>query len=276
MNRENITTLLYLDGLKGIRIHKMGNENLRCIELNRNNLKDLKILEKGKNNSGIYFLLNQEHNQIYIGQAIDIQNRLKSHLNDEEKSFTKVYFFIMDNNDFSKTFIDYLEWHYINRVINQSFYTFINKDMRKKEPIISEFDKPIVEKIIQGINVFLLFCNIDLNILEQKQEEEIFFFKEGELIYSAGIFILLKNSKIKRPAYQNTKSDESRIDIWFEENAEHLQKIDDKNWILTRDISINSPSFAGRPCSGNSAQNGWTAWNNKNQESLDFIYRKTD
>ena len=276
MNRENITTLLYLDGLKGIRIHKMGNENLRCIELNRNNLKDLQILEKGKNNSGIYFLLNQEHNQIYIGQAIDIQNRLKSHLNDEEKSFTKVYFFIMDNNDFSKTFIDYLEWHYINRVINQSFYTFINKDMRKKEPIISEFDKPIVEKIIQGINVFLLFCNIDLNILEQKQEEEIFFFKEGELIYSAGIFILLKNSKIKRPAYQNTKSDESRIDIWFEENAEHLQKIDDKNWILTRDISINSPSFAGRLCSGNSAQNGWTAWNNKNQESLDFIYRKTD
>ena len=276
MNRENITTLLYLDDLKGIRIHKMGNENLRCIELNRNNLKDLKIFEKEKNNSGIYFLLNQEHNQIYIGQAIDIQNRLKSHLNDEEKSFTKVYFFIMDNNDFSKTFIDYLEWHYINRVINQSFYAFINKDMRKKEPIISEFDKPIVEKIIQGINVFLLFCNIDLNILEQKQEEEIFFFKEGELIYSSGIFILLKNSKIKRPAYQNTKTDESRVDIWFEENAKYLQKIDDKNWILTRDISINSPSFAGRLCSGNIAQNGWTVWNNKNKESLDFIYRKTD
>ena len=276
MNRENITTLLYLDGLKGIRIHKMGNENLRCIELNRNNLKDLKILEKGKNNSGIYFLLNQEHNQIYIGQAIDIQNRLKSHLNDEEKSFTKVYFFIMDNNDFSKTFIDYLEWHYINRVINQSFYTFINKDMRKKEPIISEFDKPIVEKIIQGINVFLLFCNIDLNILEQKNEEEKFFYKEGELIYSSGIFILLKNSNIKHPKYQKTKTDKLRVDTWFEENAEYLQKIDEKKWILTRDISINSPSFAGRLCSGQSAENGWTVWNNKNKQSLDLIYRKID
>ena len=276
MNRENITTLLYLDGLKGIRIHKMGNENLRCIELNRNNLKDLQILEKGKNNSGIYFLLNQEHNQIYIGQAIDIQNRLKSHLNDEEKSFTKVYFFIMDNNDFSKTFIDYLEWHYINRVINQSFYTFINKDMRKKEPIISEFDKPIVEKIIQGINVFLLFCNIDLNILEQKNEEEKFFYKEGELIYSSGIFILLKNSNIKHPKYQKTKTDKLRVDTWFEENAEYLQKIDEKKWILTRDISINSPSFAGRLCSGQSAENGWTVWNNKNKQSLDLIYRKID
>lgn len=276
MNKENITTLLYLDGFKGIRIHKIGNENLRCIELNRNNLKDLKILEREKNNSGIYFLLNEEDNQIYVGQATDIQNRLKNHLSDNAKEFSKIYFFVMDNNDFSKTFIDYLEWYYINKIANQFFYNSINKDPRTREPLISEFDKPIVEKIIQGINIFLLFCNIDLNILEQKGEEEKFWFGNGELIYSSGKFILLKNSKIKHPSYQKIATDKSRVDRWFEENENYLQKIDENNWTLTRDVTINSPSFAGRLCSGKSSENGWIVWKNKEDKSLDAIYRKID
>lgn len=277
MNRENITTLLYLDGLnKGIRIHKIGNENLRCIELSRDNLKDINVLESEKNNSGIYFLLNGENNEIYVGQGTDIQKRLKNHHNKNEKEFNKIYFFVMDNNDFSKTFIDYLEWYYINKVVKQSFYSHSNKDLRTKQPLISKFDEPTVDKIIQGINIFLLFCNIDLNILEQKSDEEKFWFKDGELIYSSGVFILLNNSKIKRPTYQKTVTDKSMVDRWFEENAEYLQEINENSWILKRDITINSPSFAGRLCSGNSAENGWTVWENKEQESLDAIYRKID
>ena len=49
--------------------------------------------------------------------------------------------------------------------------------------------------------------------------------------------------------------------------------LDNKNYVLTSDVTFSSPSTAAMFCLGRPS-NGWSEWKDKNGNTLDVIYRK--
>lgn len=105
-------TIVAMDKLKGFKIHKLNNDNLKCFEIPRNLIHAIKEVNT-INNAGIYFLISEEENSLYVGQTDNILNRINNHNREDKKEFNKIIAFITDNNGFSRTSIDYLEWYYI-------------------------------------------------------------------------------------------------------------------------------------------------------------------
>lgn len=82
-NPKTIQIFLPNGDPNGIKIATIRTRNIEVIYFSRNNLENLsKIMEK-RNKVGIYFLIgfneNKDQNEIYIGEAEDVIERLKQH-----------------------------------------------------------------------------------------------------------------------------------------------------------------------------------------------------
>lgn len=282
MNQKAIKTILHLGELKGIKIHQIGNDNIRCLEFHKNNIEKLDNI-KISNNSGIYFLYKNDEKEIYIGKTSDIHKRMRQH--NTKKEFNSVFAFVMENNDFSQTYIDYIEYHYINKLNNQSYYKTGNKDKRINIPNVSEHELITINDNINCIDIFLYMNNIDLDLNVIDLDSPIFYCKDAMLIYKNGIFILLKGSIIFNEfKLENVNKKTNKYDTWYEKRGEKLQSFIHKNiesltkiadkYTLTRDIEIDSPSWAACLARGTHSENGWRLFKNENKSTIDEIYRK--
>ncbi|MEG1009801.1 MAG: GIY-YIG nuclease family protein, partial [Clostridia bacterium] len=204
MNEKVINTLLCHKGILGVKVHKINNGVIRCFEVVSNEIKSIDNLNN-INNSGIYFLINNDSKKLYIGQSNNILKRIKDHNKDKEKNFNKFVAFVSDSNDFSRTYIDYLEYYFINESKFDSFNYILENDAKRNiEPIVSEFELPTIEETISNIKALLLNIGIDYinkvniksDILNEEINEEIFTYKKVNLIYKDGEFRLLKGSLI--------------------------------------------------------------------------------
>lgn len=159
-----INTIIYIDDLKGLKIHKLNNNNIRCVEIPRNLLKQISDINL-INNSGIYFLHNLNSQSLYVGQTEDLLRRFLDH--NKTKDFDKIIAFSVENNDWSRTYIDYLEWHYINQIKKQDFWILNNDQHCEKKPNISQFEEPMLWDLIDNIDILLFANNVDFNNKKQ-------------------------------------------------------------------------------------------------------------
>ncbi len=128
----------------------------------------------------------------------------------------------------------------------------------------------------------LVFNGINLdNKNKDSIPEDVYSFLGGKLILSReGEFFLLKDSIISNSPFtdiqfKSKKEEDSYSNIlkWREQNKEFLSS-NGSNLILTKDIKVNSPSFAGCIVKGYQAIDGWRAWKNSRQLPLDHIRKK--
>lgn len=280
-----INTIIYMDDLKGLKLHKLNNNNIRCIEIPRNLLKQISDINL-INNSGIYFLHNLNSQSLYVGQTDDLLRRFLDH--NKTKDFDKIIAFTVENNDWSRTYIDYLEWHYINEIKKQDFWILDNDQPREKKPNISQFEEPMLLDLIDNIDILLFANNVDFSNQKPIKKEYIFSLNESYLIYVDGQYKMLKDSKIpniyraiEKANTENRHYDrqikilkemQSRHEEWIKNNI--IQKFDINYCILTKDIIFNSPSIAAMYAKGHYALNGWTEWKNNKKKTLDDVYRK--
>ncbi|MGL5684213.1 MAG: GIY-YIG nuclease family protein [Vagococcus fluvialis] len=73
-----ITSKLNLDKLKGFKEHTIDFLSLVCFEIPRNLLKAVEQ-QKFINDGGIYFLISEDTNKLYVGQTDKTLTRLKDH-----------------------------------------------------------------------------------------------------------------------------------------------------------------------------------------------------
>lgn len=85
-----------MNDLKGLKIHKLNNNNIRCIEIPRNLLKQISDIDL-INNSGIYFLHDLDSRSLYVGQTDDLLKRFLDH--NKKKDFEKIIAFTVETND---------------------------------------------------------------------------------------------------------------------------------------------------------------------------------
>lgn len=287
MNKVVLQTILDMDKLKGFKIHKLDNDNLKCFEIPRNLIRGIKDVST-INNAGIYFLISEEENSLYVGQTDNILNRINDHNREEKKEFNKIIAFVNDNNSFSRTFIDYLEWHYISELKKGNSWKFMNAQLRDKKPNVSEFEEPTLIKMISEIDTLLFCTGITINANKSSSKRNNIFicnkakgvFENGKITILAGSFLPDVTPKLNNLKPDNTYFEEQK-NIFSEmirqmqdwEKEEVVCRVDDEYKVLI-DIKSFSPSKSGNIARGFYAVNGWVEWKNEKGETLDQVYRK--
>ncbi|MGL4183958.1 MAG: GIY-YIG nuclease family protein [Metamycoplasmataceae bacterium] len=286
MSKTIIQSILFKSNLKGLRIHKLNNDNIRFFEIPREIIKDIKE-EKFISNSGVYFLLSEDENSVYIGQTDNIYQRILEH--NQTKEFSKILVFVSESNNFSRTFIDYIEWYYIDVVKKGDAWLLSNIQQRDKKPNVNDFEEPLLKSIISSIDDLLFFIGIEFNReVKTIKKQNIFKCKDASAIYQDGKMIILKNSilpsvadKIEKINKDNKYYDEqikifTSMQLYLENLVEKNKAIliEEKNaFKLLVDINFGSPSYSCNFAKGYYSVNGWDEWKNELGESLNKVYR---
>ncbi|MGL5246306.1 MAG: GIY-YIG nuclease family protein [Mycoplasmoidaceae bacterium] len=145
------------DSQTGIRINTFN--YCICFHVPRKSIKKLRQNINDVNNYGIYFLVNRRERIVYIGQSDNIYNRLLQH-NRKKITFSEAYAITYENNKLSKTFIDYLEYYYINKFNNGDGWKIENEQERLKTPNLVDSEEKKINRMIDDINFLLAFVDL--------------------------------------------------------------------------------------------------------------------
>lgn len=227
-------------------------------------------------NTGVYFLIGRDDetdaDQVYIGEAENIMNRLKQHLS-EKDFWTECIVFISKDNNLNKAHIKYLENHLYILAKESKRYEVINNNV-PTEASISEMDRAEMDEFID--NMRLILGVLGHKILEpsvnSKNDKNIplFTLQDRTGIKASGRpvsegFAVLKGSKIaENVASSLSKSVVNKRQLLFDKG------IVDGNLTFTQDWTFTSPSLAAAIVVGYSI-NGRSAWKNKKGVSLKEI-----
>ena len=227
-------------------------------------------------NTGVYFLFGcndeTDEEQVYIGEAENIFNRLKQHLS-EKDFWTECIVFISKDNNLNKAHIKYLENHLYILAKESKRYEVVNSNV-PTEASISEMDRAEMDEFID--NMRLILGVLGHKILEPSIKRKI---DEKEILYilqdRSGIkasgkpisegFAVLKGSKVaNNVATSLSKAVIDKRQVLFDKG------IVDENFTFTQDWAFTSPSLAAAIVVGYSI-NGRNAWKNKKGISLKEI-----
>lgn len=231
-----------------------------------NNRKDL-------NNTGVYFLFGSndetDAEQVYIGEAENILNRIKQHL--VEKDFwTECVAFISKDNNLNKAHIKYLENHLYMMAKDSKRYEILNSNT-PAESSISEMDCAEMDEFID--NMCLILGVLGYRTLEPAvgssliQNTPMYFLQDRSGAKASGKptsegFVIFKGSIVA----EKVASSLSQSVIAKRQALFNKQIIND-DYTFTQDWSFGSPSLAASIVVGYSI-NGRTAWKNKRGISL--------
>ncbi len=190
MNKDVlITTKIHKTKYDGLKEFSMPNRTIMMLEFDTsliNSLKDFKYIHY----YSLYILVNNKSNNgpsLYIGQTNDLFVRTTQHIIKQDVEFDKVIAFIRIDNGLTKTYVDYVEYYYINKFNNSSF-DIMNKSLRMNEPSITEIEKDNASDMISTIDDYLSLINLNCYSCSNDNEE---------------------NEYRKNVAKQNTKEQES-------------------------------------------------------------------
>lgn len=227
-------------------------------------------------NTGVYFLFGRndetDEEQVYIGEAENIFNRLKQHLS-EKDFWTECIVFISKDNNLNKAHIKYLENHLYILAKESKRYEVVNSNV-PTEASISEMDRAEMEEFIDNMRLILGVLGhkiLEPSIKRKSDEKEILYILQDRSgIKASGKpisegFAVLKGSKIA----DNVASSLSNSVIGKRQTLFDKGIVDD-NFTFTQDWAFTSPSLAAAIVVGYSI-NGRNAWKNKKGISLKEI-----
>lgn len=227
-------------------------------------------------NTGVYFLFGRndetDEEQVYIGEAENIFNRIKQHLS-EKDFWTECIVFISKDNNLNKAHIKYLENHLYILAKESKRYEVVNGNV-PTEASISEMDRAEMDEFIDNMRLILGVLGhkiLEPSIKRKGDEKEILYILQDRSgIKASGRpvsegFAVLKGSKIaNNVATSLSKSVIDKRQVLFD------KCIVDENFTFTQDWAFTSPSLAAAIVVGYSI-NGRNAWKNKKGISLKEI-----
>jgi predicted GIY-YIG superfamily endonuclease len=138
---------------------------------------------------GIYFL-REGKNRIYVGEAKNIYNRLKTHINNPEDKIKNWDQVLVINDgrpatqsDFNDTVVRKALELYLIKLLKANKYTVVSQG----EPqMFNATQRHLVGLLIQELNFFLLKKNVITKILEERGQEEVFGDELKKIIEKSG------------------------------------------------------------------------------------------
>lgn len=272
---KTIQMIIFNNNPNGMIMCELSNWNGRVFKISRNELNSF-FLRNESQFTGLYFLLGRDDDNnetIYIGEAENIQNRIKNHLNDTNY-WNYAIVVISKDNILNKAHVKYLENTFFHLAQNSGRAKIINIQEPTKSSISEDDESMLVEfisnsKLLVNTLGFKGFDTIEeLTAKDNNSKEFEFYIKaargcdaKGSLL--ADGFVVYKCSKAAdnvTNSFQNKKLRNKLI-----ENG-----IIDDQFCFTKDYIFSSPSSAASIVMGRSA-NGLTEWQTETGDTLKKI-----
>lgn len=152
-------TIYMIDGTEyGPRIAEIGNWVGKAFYAPRTTIS--KVINREEfDNPGIYILKSSSDSEsyqekIYIGEAENIKNRIKQHLQNSKKEFVEMLFFISKDDLLTKTQIKYLESRIVQLSIDSKAAEIENGNIPTL-PTLHEADKSDMEYFLDQMKLIL-------------------------------------------------------------------------------------------------------------------------
>lgn len=152
-------TIYMIDGTEyGPRIAEIGNWVGKAFYASRTTIS--KVINREEfENPGIYILKSNSDSdsyqeKIYIGEAENIKNRIKQHLQNSKKEFVEMLFFISKDDLLTKTQIKYLESRIVQQAIDSKAAEIENGNIPSL-PTLHEADKSDMEYFLDQMKLIL-------------------------------------------------------------------------------------------------------------------------
>ena len=260
-----------------IKIADLTNRMIVAVLIPRNKLTECGVRPEIRK-YGIYFLfgINEEKAKpiSYIGETEDCFERLKMH--NKSKDFWNYAVVITSkSNTFTKSHVKYLEHICIKSANEIGRYDTDNLATPSKPYITESMEADLLDNFD---TIKILLSTLGFPIFEEIRKSS----KKRELLYCKGKdaiakgemiddgFVVLKGSKAN-------KDETKTAGNWVTSLRKKL--LDDKILstesgvlIFAEDFVFASPSAAAAAVLGRSA-NGWTEWKDKDNKTIDEIYR---
>ena len=261
------------DGIRSIRRHL---STMTTYVIPRPLLAEAKKISN-TNRPGIYYLISENDNnkiaQLYVGQTrngiirLDDHNRLKDFWN-------KAIMFLADSKTFTLDMISGLEAYAINKATDAKRYKVENTVNPKYE--IDEYDLPLIEEVYEEIRFIMATQGYKMESSENSINEAntLHTTRNGVKAFGAydgDHFEVLEGSQIdfsRRVKLEKYNAQREKLlndgDIIADKNGVYILKVS---------LEFNTPSGASDFVLGGSTS-GWIEWKNREEKTLDEIYRK--
>lgn len=254
-----------------LKVFQDRSSQIRGFYFTRDRLEDI-AKEENASNYAIYFLMgnsDDEHHTatIYIGQSKNGAGRINDHK--QKKSFwSHCIMFVSDNNAFDTNVIDYMEYYFIQKVLEAGTYSVENKDERKRRPNVSIYDQPTYNLYIAQIEFLLQVEGVQLTPPTKKALLKYYPLRAtgpvAQAYFQDGLFYLEKGSII-RPAV--AKSQLKQVKASMARREEQIKSLlgggkirsaeEEGFYEVMYPLSFKTPSAMALFVLGRNA-NGWT------------------
>lgn len=261
------------DGIRSIRRHL---STMTTYVIPRPLLAEAKKISN-TNRPGIYYLISENDNnkiaQLYVGQTRNGIIRLDDH-NRSKDFWNKAIMFLADSKTFTLDMISGLEAYAINKATDAKRYKVENTVNSKYE--IDEYDLPLIEEVYEEIRFIMATQGYKMESSENSINEAntLHTTRNGVKAFGAydgDHFEDLEGSQIdfsRRVKLEKYNAQREKLlndgDIIADKNGVYILKVS---------LEFNTPSGASDFVLGGST-NGWIEWNNREEKTLDEIYRK--
>lgn len=261
------------DGIRSIRRHL---STMTTYVIPRPLLAEAKKISN-TNRPGIYYLISENDNnkiaQLYVGQTRNGIIRLDDH-NQSKDFWNKAIMFLADSKTFTLDMISGLEAYAINKATDAKRYKVENTVNSKYE--IDEYDLPLIEEVYEEIRFIMATQGYKMESSENSINEAntLHTTRNGVKAFGAydgDHFEVLEGSQIdfsRRVKLEKYNAQREKLlndgDIIADKNGVYILKVS---------LEFNTPSGASDFVLGGST-NGWIEWNNREEKTLDEIYRK--
>lgn len=229
------------------------------------------------------YILTDDREKVYIGQARSFANRVKDHLAKKDW-WTKAYVFVSDAGRYDIASVDYLEYLAITTAQKINRYDCSENKQTPNQPTLRSYERPKMDEAFEEVKFFLNYerCFVfvakeEMAILSSTElSNEVcehfptrFYLKgkdcdaEGYIKdFASNHFVVLKGSKIS-----------SSTTALFRDNKQREQLLQKCRlgkggvFLLQEDYEFSSPSGASTCCLGSSS-NGWIVWKDAEGHAL--------
>jgi hypothetical protein len=263
---------------KGLRTAELSNWTGKAVAGPRSEFDGVLAREESEK-SGVYFLtgtdLESGKPAIYIGEAENIKDRIKSHL--EKDFWNQVVYFVSKDENLTKAHIRYLEGKLIEMARNAGRALVTNGQISGAK--LPESDREDMEVFFEKINQLLPVLGVELLVPSSStatgaSEKEMLLCEikgmrarghltpNGFLVLKGSQAVLRERASSQKYPWARNMRQKLREDGLLAERQDYL--------VFTRDAEFSSPSAAAAVIHGGHA-NGLIAWKNSKGKTLKEI-----
>ena len=225
----------------------------------------------GIDRHGVYFLLDKEKENIYIGQTTNGIHRIEDH-NRSKEFWDIAILFLADSKTFSLDTISGLEKFLIEKAKTAALYNVKNAVVPKYK--IDAFDMPTIQDFYGDIGLIMETLGYPLEASVEDAPKEITYHcvrktADAKMTVRKGEYVVLKGSKLNPVEFSSMHPSLSSLRKKLISDG----KLKKDNMELLEDTAFPSPSAAAVFVYGASS-NGWVEWADDDGVTIDKTIRR--